>query len=248
MKNLFFLCLFCSAFVLSCKKEKPVVECPDAPTSLEVYLQPRLDGTNYSLNDKIESPQGYTYYFTDIILVGTNAGNGNTDFAPDFMFNYNETASLLVRGAGEVSAFNNLKFNIGVPPALNHADPSLPANTSALNTMNIGSMHWGWNPGYKFVSLEGKVDTIPDGIDNFDHSFFFHLGMDSLFQTKSLTDVTWTKINEAKYTTTLFLDVKEILDGNSPTNLKVNFASHSTNAQLGYSKNIVEQFAQAIKK
>lgn len=246
MKNVFRLSVVVALFIVSCKKEKEVVVCPPGTTH-ELYLQPTLNDVAYNINDVIESPQGYKYYYTTIQILGTNVGNGSTNFAADYLYDFGETGTLMAKGTGQLDAFNNLSFNIGVPQTLNHADPSLSASTSFLNPINSGSLHWGWNPGYKFVVIEGKADTIADGIDNFDHSFFFHLGMDVLFNTKTLTDVTWTADGD-KRKATLKLTMNEILDGMNPTDLRVHYASHSDNTQMSYSLIVMNEFAAAIKK
>ncbi len=249
MKNIFYISVFSAILLSACKKDDPIV-CDPAPNpeSLEVHLKPVLDGVDYNVNGVIESNQGYKYYFTSIKIVGTNVGNGTADFGSDFLYDFGGNGNLLVKGSGSLIDFANLSFNIGVPTDLNHADPALPANNSALNITNIGDMHWGWNPGYKFVTIEGKVDTIPDGNDNFDHSFFFHLGTDFLFRTKTISNISWTSIGDSQYSTTLKLNVKDILDGTNPTDLRVNFASHSNNNQMSYSIIVMDAFANAINK
>jgi hypothetical protein len=247
MKKIFYISFIGGFTLLACKKEDPVV-CEPEPVTLKVSLQPVLNGANYKINDIIESPQGYKYQYTSIKIVGTNVKQGSNQFSADFLYNCGSNGNLLASGTGLAPTTSNLTFNVGVPLDLNHGDPALPANTSALNITNIGDMHWGWNPGYKFVTIEGKVDTIPDAIDNFDHSFFFHLGTDFLFRTKTISDVPWNKLSDTEYVTTLKLNVLDILDGTTPTDLRVNFASHSTNTQMSYSLIVMDQFVQALNK
>lgn len=248
MKYLFYLTALTAVFLAACKKDQPEEVCEPTPETLEITLTPMLDSMPYAINQVIESPQGYKYYYTDIKIVGTNVGNGTVDFDADFLYDFASTGTLLASGSGLSSKFTNLSFHVGVPTELNHGDPALPPSTSALNITNIGDMYWGWNPGYKFVTIEGKVDTIPDGVDNFDKSFFFHLGTDFLFRTKSINNVTWNKVNDTKHTTNLRLDVKQILDGSNPTDLRVYAASHSNNNQMSYSLIIMDQFVAAINK
>lgn len=54
--------------------------------------------------------------------------------------------------------FNGLRFTIGVPPFLNHDDPTL-----ATPPLNRADMFWVWQQGYKFMSIETR-------------SAVFHLG------------------------------------------------------------------------
>ena len=48
-----------------------------------------------------------------------------------------------------VKDWSKLKFQVGVPFALNHADP-----TRAASPLDFMPMHWGWQAGYKFLRLE----------------------------------------------------------------------------------------------
>ncbi len=248
MKNIFIIATIFSIVLIACKKDNTEVECETPNRTMEVYLQPTLNDSAYAINQIIESPQGYRYYYTDIKIVGTNVGNGSAQLKDAFLYDFSETGILLTSNQGLKSDYSDLKFNLGVPDPLNTSDPSLQPNTSPLNITNIGDMHWGWNPGYKFVTIEGKVDTIADGIDNFDKSFFFHLGKDFLFRTKTMSVVDWVDIDANTSRTTLKLDVKAILDGPNPTDLRVYAASHSNNTQMFYSVIIMDAFAAAIKK
>jgi len=248
VKNIFIIATIFSIVLIACKKDKTEVECETPNRTMEVYLQPTLNDSAYAINQIIESPQGYRYYYTDIKIVGTNVGNGSAQLKDAFLYDFSETGILLTSNQGLKSDYTDLKFNLGVPDPLNTSDPSLQSSTSPLNITNIGDMHWGWNPGYKFVTIEGKVDTIADGIDNFDKSFFFHLGTDFLFRTKTISAVDWVDIDANTSRTTLKLDVKAILDGPNPTDLRVYAASHSNNTQMFYSVIIMDAFAAGIKK
>ncbi|MDG2465504.1 MAG: hypothetical protein P8M61_10485 [Crocinitomicaceae bacterium] len=248
MKNIFIIATIFSIVLIACKKDKTEVDCETPNRTMQVYLQPTLNDSAYAINQIIESPQGYRYYYTDIKIVGTNVGNGSAQLKDAFLYDFSETGILLTSNQGLKSDYTDLKFNLGVPDPLNTSDPSLQSSTSPLNITNIGDMHWGWNPGYKFVTIEGKVDTIADGIDNFDKSFFFHLGTDFLFRTKTISAVDWVDIDANTSRTTLKLDVKAILDGPNPTDLRVYAASHSNNTQMFYSVIIMDAFAAGIKK
>lgn len=68
----------------------------------------------------------------------------------------------VVSGAHLGQASKGLAFRIGVPEALNHANPLLAA--PPLSDM---AMHWHWTSGYKYI--RAGVQTADDG-------FFLHLG------------------------------------------------------------------------
>ncbi len=50
--------------------------------------------------------------------------------------------------------YDQLRFNIGVPPAENHADPASLASDHPLNP-NVNGLHWSWQGGYVFFAIEG---------------------------------------------------------------------------------------------
>ena len=77
------------------------------------------------------------------------------------------------------------EFTLGLDSATNHADPTL-----AAAPLNIPEMHWSWNPtaGYKFLNMEGHVDTNGDGDfdDANDGVFTYHCATDAMARTAML--------------------------------------------------------------
>lgn len=59
-----------------------------------------------------------------------------------------------VRGRAPEGRYAGLAFDVGVPFALNHGDPTL-----AASPLNLTAMFWNWQGGYKFV----KVDLASAG-------------------------------------------------------------------------------------
>lgn len=69
----------------------------------------------------------------------------------------------IVTGLAE-GAITGLRFDIGVPFALNHIDAS-----TAPSPLNQTALFWNWLGGYKFVRLEGATTGLSSG-------WQFHLG------------------------------------------------------------------------
>lgn len=65
-------------------------------------------------------------------------------------------------GHAAKGAYRGLRFTVGVPFALNHADPAL-----AAAPLDQTTMHWHWQAGYKFLRAGVKRD---------DQQTFLHLG------------------------------------------------------------------------
>jgi hypothetical protein len=126
-------------------------------------------------------------------------------------------------------------------------DPSAFPNDSPLNISNAGTMHWSWNTGYIFISIEGKTDTIPDATLNFNHSFSFHVGKDNFLETISFSNVNWQSISNNEHRLKLKLDLLSFLQNpNQPIDLKNEFLTHSGSGQQDLTLKVAQNFKQAI--
>jgi uncharacterized repeat protein (TIGR04052 family) len=74
------------------------------------------------------------------------------------------THTELTGTAAEAGPFTALRFRIGVPEARNHLDSG-----SQPSPLNLTSMYWNWQGGYKFLRFEGRTTGLSEGI-------VFHLG------------------------------------------------------------------------
>lgn len=110
-----------------------------------------------------------------------------------------------VTGIAPAGNYRGLRFSIGVPPALSHADPS-----TLEGPLTAGGMAWSWLAGYKFLKFElgsgllhvgstGCTGTPPDKIKcsranrpeitlpNFDpHTQAVHTDIAAAFRTSDL--------------------------------------------------------------
>ena len=71
-------------------------------------------------------------------------------------------------------SFNSIRFTLGLPPSLNHANPA-----SAKAPFNVQRLFWSWQSGYKALRLdiapEGGI-TRPSDPSFSGTNYFFHLG------------------------------------------------------------------------
>jgi uncharacterized repeat protein (TIGR04052 family) len=58
----------------------------------------------------------------------------------------------VVTGIIPEGAYDGVSFVVGIPFELNHAD-----NAVAPAPLNVSSMYWDWNAGYKFVRIDGTT-------------------------------------------------------------------------------------------
>lgn len=248
MSKFFFYFLILIFVIISCKKKAPEPQLVD--NYLKITVQPTYmnNGIENAILDSIyTTPEGYKVKFTDIKFFVTKMKNGSTDLFESAMLDYRATGNLLYRGIGDYAKYSSLQGYIGVDSVLNHSDPSAFPNESPLNISNAGPMHWGWNPGYIFINLEGKVDTIPDGMNNLDHSFSFHIGTDLYRRDLYFPTINWQTISATEKVFPLKLDLWKFLHNPISTiDLKTEFLTHTASGQQPLTIKVTSNFQQAL--
>jgi hypothetical protein len=248
MSKFFFYFLFLIIIIISCKKNEPQPQPVD--NYLKITVQPTYmnNGAEHALLDSIyTTPEGYKVKFTDAKFYLTKLKNGNSNLLESAFFDFRETGLLLARIKGDYTQYSSLQGFIGVDSVLNHSDPSAFPNDSPLNISNAGPMHWGWNPGYIFINLEGKVDTIPDGVNNLDHSFSFHIGTDLYRRDLNFPTVNWQTVSATEKVFPLKLDLWKFLHNPlSSIDLKTEFLTHTGAGQQALTIKVTSNFQQAL--
>jgi len=108
-------------------------------------------------------------------------------------------------------------------------------------------MHWGWNPGYIFLNIEGKVDTIVDATNNLDLSFSFHVGKDSYLQSFNFENVSWQDKGNNQWELPLKLDLANFLSNPlSPIDLKDEHLTHTGAGQETLTQKVIQNFKNAL--
>ena len=106
-------------------------------------------------------------------------------------------------------------------------------------------MHWGWNTGYIFVKIEGKVDTLSSG--NFDHNFSFHAGTDVFLKQLTFENILWEQTAQNEHTLNLLLSMSDFLSSDLNTiDLKYEFITHSNSGQQALTEKVVVNFVNAL--
>jgi hypothetical protein len=241
--------IFASILVLiSCKKKQPEPQPVD--NYVKITVQPtylNAGQQNVQLDSVYTTPEGYKVKFTDVKFYLTKLKNGNFNLFESAFFDFRETGLLLAKTKADYAQFSSLQGYIGVDSVLNHSDPSAFPNDSPLNISNAGPMHWGWNPGYIFINLEGKVDTIPDGVNNLDHSFSFHIGTDLYRRDLSFPTVTWQTVSPTEKVFPLKLDLWKFLHNPlDPIDLKTQFLTHTASGQQMLTEKVTSNFQQSL--
>lgn len=247
MRTYLFLCLVSLTFLFSCKKKNP------DPIPVVNYLQINMlpfysnnGNTELILDSLYTTPEGYRVKFTDIKCYFTLLRNGSSELTQAAYFDFREKGKQLLHMEGDYLKFPSLQGIIGVDTSLNHDDPSTFSNDSPLNISNAGTMHWGWNPGYIFISIEGKADTLINGIDNLDLSFSYHIGTDSYLNAFSFSSLNWTDIGNNTHLSQWKLNMYNFLHGSNPVDLKTEYLTHSGAGQQNLTQKITNNFSQSI--
>lgn len=230
----------------ACKKDTvaPPVIVKDALT-VEVY--PYFGNDLLLLDSVYQTNEGYDVQFTDLKFYACNWKNGTEVLTEVALFDFRESGNHFISVEKKPDAFTSIQGLLGVEPALNHADPTAFPNDHVLNITNAGGMHWGWNPGYIFIQVEAKVDTIQDGVPLFDHNVVIHVGTDNYLQTLDFPTVQWTAVGTQSFLSKMKLDMKQFLtNGTQTINLKNEYLTHSGAGQEALSLKAIQNFKAAL--
>lgn len=239
--------IFISVFIVlafaACEKDKP-----QSPTAyIQVAMQPVFGDQEFYMDSIYTTPQGYKVKFSELKCYFTLFTSNGASMYQAALFDYRENGNLLFKLADDYKKHTQLSMVLGVDSSLNHLDPSAFANNNPLNISNAGPMHWGWNTGYIFINVEGKVDTIPDANLLLDHSFSFHIGTDSYAQDLQWDNISWTDIGNHTHEFKLKLDLLAFLnqDQNS-IDLKNEYLTHTASGQQALTQKVASNFKHAI--
>lgn len=230
-----------------CKDKDDEVPEPE-PTTPQVKLsvQPYFGSEELQLDSTYALNAGWDVQFTDIKFFVTDCKNGSNVLTSAARFDYRENGTLLCQVNGSAANFGSLTGNIGVPASINHNDPSALPTSSPLNIVNVNGMHWSWNTGYIFITVEGKADTIQDGTALFDHTFTYHIGMDAYLGTFNFPTVTWTGTSVLKQAW-FNLDMKNVFDHpTNPIDITSEYITHSGGGQETLTQKFLSNFQESL--
>jgi hypothetical protein len=85
------------------------------------------------------------------------------------------------------NSVTGLRLAVGVDSSYNHLDPAsfVAADPLSANQEYFG--HWGWNPGYKFIVMEGMIDSTTAMNGTVTYPFIYHLGFEEVYKLFSIT-------------------------------------------------------------
>lgn len=246
MNRNIFCCLLFSLFLVACDKDKvpdPIV--PEVTSS--ILVNPVYNGQPLLLDSVYTAPNGYKIKVTDILFYVTKLGYQNNVFAEVGLYDFREKGNLLLSVNKDHGLFPSLQGKLGVDSTYNHQDPSAFPNQSPLNISNAGTMHWGWNPGYIFINIEGKADTLIDGVDQLDLSFSYHIGTDAFLQNMNFQNIVWQSPAANQHAFYLNLDLYQFFfNPNQPINLNTEYFTHSGAGYQALTQKAASNFLTAL--
>ena len=246
MKSKSIITLLVLILMLSACKDEKIENSALNSNYIKLVVQPYFGNEILNLDATHTTQEGYDIQFTDIKFYFQDVRFNSEQLVGVSLFDYRLRGDLLIRVNGELAdATGTLTGNIGVEAGLNHLDPSSFPNESMLNIVNANDMHWDWNPGYIFVKIEAKVDTIPDGIALFNHNVIYHVGLDENIQSLSIPNLSAAKI-ENENIFSLKLDMKAFLEGPQLIDVKDESSSHSAAGQDALTLKVLQNFNAAI--
>lgn len=249
MKKIVALTILSGMIFIGCKKKNEAEEPQTAlTTTQEVHLQPYFGTDILKLDSTYTFPDGIDIQFTALKFFVNNPTTTENSLIDMSLFDYGTTGSLLCRSLNKtINDTTSIAFGIGVNHTINHNDPAAFPSDSPLNILTASEMHWGWNTGYIFSVIEGRVDTIPDGIANFDLLLSYHVGSDDNYQIKTIHNASWDIQSQTLSKMYLKLDMKQFfLNPGFEIDVKSEPFAHSAPSQAALTIKARTNLAAAI--
>ncbi len=238
-------CVLGLLILISCKDKNPITETPVKKATCTI--QPTFGDQNLTLNTSYTLTDGTVIQFTDIKSYFYGLSSNGTNFTSVALFNFADHGTSFFSITDKGQALSGLQFSIGVDATVNHNDPSAFSSTNPLNIAIANDMHWSWNTGYIFTKIEGRADTIQDGIEDFTHVFTYHVGGDNHYNSGLNIPGNWSQISGTLRTLKLKLDMKQFFENvASPINVRNEFITHSDISTESLTIKVKSNFASSI--
>ncbi|MEM9069751.1 MAG: MbnP family copper-binding protein [Myxococcota bacterium] len=129
-------------------------------------------GSTYALGAGLDlTPRDFRFYVHDVRLLTADGEEVPVTLDDDGRWQNGEVVLLdfedqcgemgnpdmndRILGVAPSGDYTGIRFRLGVPESLNHADASL-----AGAPLNLTSMFWNWNAGYKFIRIDGASSAF----------------------------------------------------------------------------------------
>lgn len=210
--------------------------------NLEVAIEPRFGGLPLAINESVVSAAGWQFSVDrlDALLsnftLASRSEAGPAALTNQFaFFSAAQGRRSFVLTNIPPGAFTALRFQVGLPPAINHADPADYGPSHPLNP-SVDGMHWNWQGGYVFLAFEGHWLKT--------NGFSYHLATD---QRLCQVEVPCPLPLTSDLRLTLAFNVDQLFEGRNRIGISRETAStHSRSGDalaVGLSENLGNAFA-----
>lgn len=183
------LALLAAVSLAACGDDDPTG--PEGPLDVTLDFAALVDGQAFACGQSYAgvgasgteiTPVDFRFYVHDVALVDAQGVARTVELTDDGTWQRDGVALLdfengtgpcvngtaatntQVRGTVAAGDYTGIRFTLGVPESLNHAD-----QTTATAPLDLTALFWSWNAGYKFARLDHTSDAQPEG-------WFVHLG------------------------------------------------------------------------
>lgn len=242
--SFFFIAIVFLLLNVKCKSDKVNIT-NDIQHFIKGTVEPVFGSEFLYLDSTYTTSQGYDIQFSNLKFYLEDIKNDGNTIVDVALFDYRESGISLFMQESESIANGTFSANFGIGPATNHLDPSAFDNASPLNILNANDMHWNWNPGYIFLKIEAKVDTIQDGIPLFNHNVVYHIGLDENLKTVEFPNLIWGQDGLISIMS-LKIDLNEFLNSPDVIDVKTESSSHSSAGQEALTAKVITNFSLAL--
>jgi len=235
MKKILLFILF-SAFLgySSCNKEEE-----KGDSTLHLDFNFLFEDEEFIINEVYNYPLDYTFKIEKLLLyiseVKLKDDEGNSHDISKIIFvdsDANDNGITVVIPEGN---YKSITFSIGVPQSLNGTenpdfDAALYDPNHPLSLSN--TMYWTWNTGYRFVLLDGRINTNPTEDEDFETLLSIHTGKDYSYRSKTI-NLNYTAVKDNSGEILMTFNVEDFLAGETDIiDIAVDNQSHGTNEGL----------------
>jgi len=217
-----FIILLSVGILLSCKEEG------GAGATLRIAISPVDNALPVAMGESIAAADGrrfllntFRFYMSDISAVKST---GATVILRDaFLYKWGSAESLTLDIPP--GSYDSIFFGLGLTPEQNLSNPSAFENSHPLSIAQ--DMYWPML-NYRFVLMEGAVDTALDKTGPVNFPTAYHLGSDILYRRVAIP---WMVVIEEGDNPELILPVelKAIFNGpGGVIDMRTHFSNHTT--------------------
>jgi hypothetical protein len=243
MKRASLLLFLGAALLFGCRKD------PDWPPTgtIELIVKPTWNGTPFdktqvriSAADERVLIQQVKFFLSGITLKGEGSDVTLSEAELFDLTNGEQRRQYQVTEGN----FDSLRFGLGLPVELNHADITQVVPPSPLDFSQ--GMYWGWATMYRFLLFDGRFDTQSAGQGTPPFQFSIHTGRDTCYRSRAVPLP--VQVRQQRTTTvTLNVDIARFFtDGDSLLVLGNGSQSHGDVPSLPIAERLSDFAVKAI--